>query len=49
MAAQHQEVRSMLTEEQRLKFDAMHQKMGKNRFNGERFRQGGNPGFRRGA
>lgn len=52
MAAQHQKVRSLLTEEQLLKFDMMrqhHGQKGKDNFRQQRKQRGGKPGFSRGA
>lgn len=51
MAKQHQQVRSMLTEEQLVKFDAMKSKKGKGRgeFHGKRMERGERQQFGRGA
>lgn len=50
MAQQHQEIRTMLTEEQLIKFDAIKHKRGHNRsnFDGKRMERGERPYFERG-
>lgn len=52
MAAQHQQIRAMLTEEQLLKFDAMKEKGGngpRGDLRGNRIPRGAQPQFRKGA